>query len=266
MLYENEKLRIDSIIRSHLTGFAEGFKARHIGEVENPFGVVNIKKQNIFMSVLPSEFIFYSALVRSFDSSFGNVLEDISLEIARINYQVSQEVVGMIDIRQKDHISDILNNYKEHNVIPEISHYKNYNTPSFALKNAKHKSDNLFFDKEKNEYHIIELKAGGDLDNKKARAEKEALLEQYFILKNINQTVDVNLHFATAYNKFGEGRAWTQKNVETFFARDELLIGKDFWNFVCKDENGFDYIIASYNNSAHIITQALTEVKEAYGI
>lgn len=33
-------------------------------------------------------------------------------------------------------------------------------------------------------HYLIELKIGGDLDNKKARSEKEALLEQYCILAN----------------------------------------------------------------------------------
>lgn len=41
-----------------------------------------------------------------------------------------------------------------------------------------------FIRRRKNEHYLIELKASGDLDNKKARAEKSALLEEYFLLKN----------------------------------------------------------------------------------
>lgn len=41
-----------------------------------------------------------------------------------------------------------------------------------------------FIAAKKNEHYLIELKASGDLDNKKARAEKMALLEEYFLLKN----------------------------------------------------------------------------------
>jgi hypothetical protein len=39
-------------------------------------------------------------------------------------------------------------------------------------------------DEETGRHYLIELKIGGDLDNKKVRAEKEALLEQYAILVN----------------------------------------------------------------------------------
>jgi hypothetical protein len=50
------------------------------------------------------------------------------------------------------------------------------------------------------------LKIGGDLDNKKARSEKQALLEQYAILCNTLGSADkVSIPFATAYNRFGEG-------------------------------------------------------------
>jgi len=259
-------MRIDGVIRSHLTGFSAGFKSRHIGEVDNPEGAINLKKQNVFMKALPSELLYYSALVRSFDSSFGLVLESMAIEIARGNYKVSQEVVGKIDTRQFDHINDILTNYKNHTFTPEISHYADYNTPAFSLREARHISDHLFFDEENNTYHIIELKAGGDLDNKKARAEKEALLEQFFILKNNNEKTDIKLHFATAYNKFGEGKEWLQSNVRMFFASEELLIGKDFWNFVCKDKNGFDAIIESYNANIFIISQMLEEIRRVYGV
>ena len=266
MLTQEEKIRIDSIVRSHLTGFANGFSGRHIGEMENPEGVINLKKQNIFINKLPVEFMYYSALVRSFDSSFGSVLEGLALEIARTNYQVSQKVIGQIDSRQRDLINDILTSYKNRTFTPEVRHYADYHTTPFSLSNASHASDHLLFDEANNTYHIIELKASGYLDIKKSEVEKRALLEQYFILKNGKQNPNIKLHFAAAYNRFGEGNNWIQPTVESFFAREELLIGKDFWNFVCKDENGFDAIIEAYNSNLHIITHALEAIKEAYGI
>ena len=266
MLSNEEKQIIDCIVRSHLTKFADGFGKRHIKDHKNPEGTINLKKQNVFMSKLPGELIYYSALVRSFDSSFGTILEKIALEIGQNKYKVSREVRGKIDSRQLDHIRDILTNYKNRKFVPEVSHYSDYNTPSFSLQDAHHASDHLLFDEEENTYHIIELKSGGDLDNKKAKAEKDALLEQYFILKNSNPNVNIKLHFATAYNKFGEEQRWTNPNVETFFSRDELLIGKDFWNFICKDEEGFKTVISSYEKNIHIIAQVLEEIREVYAI
>ena len=67
------RLIIDTAIKS----FADGFELRHNSEVDDPNGTINSKKNNCFISVLGDEFIFYSAFVRSFDSSFGNLLDRI---------------------------------------------------------------------------------------------------------------------------------------------------------------------------------------------
>lgn len=48
-----------------------------------------------------------------------------------------------------------------------------------------HLTDHYFYSQEKNEHYLIELKASGDLDDKKTRNEKQALLQEYFILKNL---------------------------------------------------------------------------------
>jgi hypothetical protein len=42
------------------------------------------------------------------------------------------------------------------------------------------------------------------------------------------------------------------------------LIWKDFWNFICKDEKGFDMVIEAYEESAWIIREALDEIKKLY--
>ena len=53
-----------------------------------------------------------------------------------------------------------------------------------TAETKRHESDYYLLDKETGMHYLIELKIGGDLDNKKARSEKEALLEQYCILTN----------------------------------------------------------------------------------
>lgn len=69
-------------------------------------------------------------------------------------------------------------------------------------------------------HYIIELKAGGDLDNKKSKAEKIEMLREYYLLKNkISSDENVKIYFATAYNKFGEGNTWKQERVGQFFFR-----------------------------------------------
>jgi len=262
---KDKRSDVETIVKKHLTKFANDFKKKHVKAVGDPKGTINLKKQNVFIAALPSDLMFFSAFVRSFDSSFGTVLENIALEIAEGNYDVRKEVIGEISLRQLDHISDILTSYKNRIKQPEISHYENYSAEQFKLEPASHASDHLFYDAEADTYHIIELKAGGDLDIKKAEVEKRALLEQYFILKNTTSS-QVRLHFGTAYNKFGEGKPWNQERVLRFFAKEELLVGKDFWNFVCKDEEGFEIVIKTYNQNINILNDAISEIKEVYSV
>jgi hypothetical protein len=42
------------------------------------------------------------------------------------------------------------------------------------------------------------------------------------------------------------------------------LIWKDFWNFICKDENWFDIVIEAYEESAKAIVDALNDIKNLY--
>ena len=102
-------------------------------------------------------------------------------------------------------------------------------------------------------------------DNKKARSEKEALLEQYCILANTLGSEDnIKICFATAYNRYGEGKPGKQTRVLQFFAEDELLISSDFWNLVCKSKKGYDIILDEYRKNAHLIVEALAKIKNAY--
>ena len=133
------------------------------------------------------------------------------------------------------------------------------------IESKTHISDYYLVDKDTNEHFLIELKIGGDLDNKKARSEKEALFEQYAILSNtLDKDAKIKCFFATAYNRYGEGKPWKQGRVLQFFSKEELLIGKDFWNFICKSDNGYDIVIDEYTKNAPIIKDALEHIKSTY--
>lgn len=259
---------IRQIVDTAIKNFATGFEFRHEAEKDNPNGTINMKKNNCFINALGDEFIFYSAFVRSFDSSFGTVLENLGNDIAKFSYETNKTIDSFMLPEQTQHISNILDKYEDHTSTPEISHYENFYvlTPSDITSfKTKHECDNWFYDKDTKTHYLVELKAGGDLDNKKAKSEKLALLKEYFMLKNlIPNTEKVVIKFATAYNKFGEGKDWHQANVERFFSTDELLIGKDYWNFVCNDKDGFDIILDQYKISSIHIKKALEYIKNLY--
>ncbi len=270
VLSAEKRKTIEIIVDAAITNFAEGLISRYSNEVDDVNGVINMKKNNCFIAELGEEFMFYSAFVRSFDSSFGNVLENIGNSIAKLSYEVRGDIDSFILPEQTQRIANILDNYVSHVAKPESEHYMDFSSiypKDITSFKRTHVTDNYFYNKDKNEHYLIELKASGDLDNKKAKAEKSALLEEFFLLKNQikdDPTAKIFIYFGTAYNKFGEGREWKQERVKQFFAEEELLIGKDYWNFVCNSSDGFNVIFEQYKKSANKIRYALSEIKGLY--
>lgn len=265
----NTEKSIRQIVRSSIQAYADGFKARHVGEADDPNGTINMKIHNVFIAVLGEDIRYYTALVRSLDSSLGNMLEGMAINIAKLFYDVHKNVEGPLSSEQTNIIAGLLEGYKNRNnpLKPSVEHYKKLSEIEIN-KNVgvkTHVSDYYLIDQETQRHFLIELKIGGDLDNKKARSEKEAIFEQYAILSNaLGKGADIRCYFATAYNRFGEGKEWKQARVLQFFSKEELLIGKDFWNFVCCSEKGYEIVIDEYKKSSYLIKNALNKIKEVY--
>ena len=263
---DNERA-IRAIVKTSVKTFAGTFSEKHLSQIENEDGIINSKIHNVFIAALGSEIQYYSALCRSLDSSLGNMLEAMAISIAEMHYRVSQQVEGYLYDDQTDFIAELLEKYKSNEKRPNLGDYlgitKIKNIGSRRKK--RHVSDYYLFDESDGMHYLIELKIGGDLDNKKARSEKEALLEQYCILANtIGSEERIKIFFATAYNRYGEGRPWTQGRVMQFFAKEELLISADFWNMVCKSNRGYDIVLDEYKQCAPLIVNALKDIKDAY--
>lgn len=259
--------QIRKVITERIEQFCTDFKERHLSQLDNPEGTLNSKIHNVFVAQLGEEILYYSAMVRSFDSSFGNLLEKLAIEVAEISYIVKKRVEGPLALEQTSEIALLLERYKRNEIKPSTSHYQSLRTINIIDTEVtkRHESDYYLIDKENGSHHLIELKIGGDLDNKKARSEKEALLEQYAILCNtLGDEEDVSIHFATAYNRFGEDKPWTQGRVLQFFAPEELLIGRNFWNFICKSDKGYEVVLEQYNVEAIKVLNMLSEIKNAY--
>lgn len=267
---ESHERTIRALVSTSVAAFASGFETRHLSERDDPDGTINMKVHNIFVSTLGADIQYYTALVRSFDSSLGNMLEDLAIGIAKLSFNVERQVSGALAHYQAGEIARIIKAYKDHAQTPRVADYHHIAVMPVTDTNVvTHVSDYHLFDPGSGEHYLIELKVGGDLDNKKARAEKEALLEQFVILSNKLRTAGetdpkVSIKFATGYNRYGEGRPWLQSRVRQFFADDELLIGRDFWNFVTRATNGYDIVIDEYRSNAHRIVAGLENVRHAY--
>ena len=265
---ELKKKAIQEVVDTSIKSFVDGIDLKYTVEVNDPDGVINSKKNNVFMAELGKEFMFYSAFVRSFDSSFGKVLENIGNSIAKLSYEVRGRIDSYLLPQQSQHIDYLLAEYDKH-VKPTVNDYASFtwvkpsNVESY-MKN--HETDNYFYNPEKKEHYIIELKAGGDLDNKKSKAEKTELLQEYFLLKNkiVGTDEEISIFLGTAYNKFGEGNEWKQERVQQYFSEEELLIGYNYWNFVCNDDEGFNIVFDQYKISCQYIKDSLERIKQLY--
>jgi len=258
---------IKGLVEAAVIEYAAKFKLRHISEKDDPNGTLNMKIHNAFIAGLGPETQYYTALVRSLDSSLGNMLEKLAISIAELNYEVKKEVSGPLSSEQTNIIADLLEKYKRNSQKPKISDYQILRTkpPVDSAPIKRHVSDYYLIDRDTKRNILIELKIGGDLDNKKARSEKEAILEQFAILSNTLPTeANIDIFFATAYNRFGDDSPWTQSRVKQFFAEEELVIGRDFWNLVTKDENGYSMVMQAYKQNSHHIKDALAEVRKIY--
>ncbi len=118
-----------------------------------------------------------------------------------------------------------------------------YRTQSIASKPV----DLAFFDGEN--WNVMELKAGGDLDSSNAPANVEKLLTIYVDMGIPN----CKAYFATLYNKDGEGNTW-KGAVKKHLAYPEMfLIGKNLWEKILPDGITFE-------DFEEIYKQALEEI------
>lgn len=109
----DKKEAIRSLVHTAVESYAEGFQARHEGEVENPEGTLNMKIHNVFIAALGPEIQYYTALVRSLDSSLGNMLEKLAINIATLSFEVKRDVKGPFKAEQTRIIAELLEKYKK---------------------------------------------------------------------------------------------------------------------------------------------------------
>jgi len=255
---------IDHIVETEIKDFATKFKSDYCGgKAAKKKNILN-KKNNIFIAALGDEVIVYSALMRSLDSSLGNRLEKIAKLIAEKNYIVQNGVEGYIPVASINAIAELLDKYHNHSKKPECDDLETVYRERGETQLTHEVSDYfLTLRSDPHQKFLVELKIGGDLDNKKAESEKRSLLQQYVVLrnsKNISEGDIVKIFFCTAYNKDGEDELWKQERVRQFFCDSEIKVGRDFWNFFCNSPEGYEAVKNSYFKHAHYLKTALKEI------
>ena len=112
----SKKEAIKRLVHTAVESYATGFQGRHEGELEDPEGTLNMKIHNVFIAVLGPEIQYYTALVRSLDSSLGNMLEKLAINIAKFSYEVKQDVEGTLSLKQTQDMAELLEKYKRREI------------------------------------------------------------------------------------------------------------------------------------------------------
>ena len=239
--------------------------------IEKDFAINYAKKVNNFLLSQMDESITASMVfVSSFESKSGFAIETCAKRIARLKFG-DENVPAIVNPRNLPHNIDpakvsgqiVVTDVDTHNgnLRGEISAFRANNEARGSGKSRvesgvtqssirehllplseKYRSDSIyskpvdlaFFDGQ--EWSVMELKAGGDLDSSNAPSNVEKLLTIYVDMGIEN----CKAYFATLYNKDGEGNTW-KGAVKKHLAYPEMfLIGKNLWNKILPDGVAFE--------------------------
>ena len=112
---------VEKIVEMHIEDFRKKYFSKLLAQKDKPDGLINRKINNIFVTSMGKEISFYSALVRSLESSLGNLVERIGIDLSKKTYSFFGNVNGQISESQINAISSLLNKYHNHNKKPEIA-------------------------------------------------------------------------------------------------------------------------------------------------
>lgn len=230
------------------------------------------KAYNWILEEFNQNYVKNMVFVSSFESKYGNMFEDIATDISKVTFSAENvpnfvQGYGVTDDEFEEYIKKqkkeeykqvIVTKFDNKKNAGKISNFMTANRGSGRGKNkilptmrqsklneiidnnwevSKIKSQpvDLIIKDFNNNYNLIEIKAGGNLDSSNTPGNIEKMLKFYYSL-NISNT---KLYFATLYNYKGENNPWTG-GVTSYLYEDMLLISKDFWNFILPENIFFE--------------------------
>ena len=227
------------------------------------------KVNNFLLSQMDENITASMVFVSSFESKSGFAIETCAKRIARLKFG-EENVPAIVNPRNLEHniptpvngqiiVTDV--DTHNGNLRGKISAFRANNVASGRGKNRlesgvtqKSIKENLlplatefktiaiytkpvdlaFFDGEN--WNVLELKAGGDLDRSNAPSNVEKLLTIYVDMGIEN----CKAYFGTLYNKDGEGNTWKGAVKKHMAFPEMFLIGKTFWTKILPDGISFE--------------------------
>ena len=228
------------------------------------------KVNNFLLSQMDEKITASMVFVSSFESKSGFAIETCAKRIARLKFG-EENVPTIVNPRNINHNINpamvngqvVVTDVDTHNgnLRGRIASFRANNVASGRGRNriesgvtqssikdqllplaGEYKTDSIytkpvdlaFYDGEN--WNVLELKAGGDLDSSNAPSNVEKLLNIYVDMGIPN----CKAYFATLYNKDGEGNTWTGAVKKHMAFPEMFLIGKLFWNKILPDNISFE--------------------------
>ena len=196
------------------------FGKENVPDIVNPRGIVhNLNASEISGQVVVTDVDTHNGDLRGNIAAFRAINEASGKGKSRVERGVTQESIKT-------------------NLLPLANQYK---LPSGQFETKP--VDLAFFDGEN--WNVLELKAGGDLDSSNAPSNIEKLLTIYVDMGIEN----CKAYFGTLYNKDGEGNTWTGAAKKHINYPSMFLIGSQFWNKILPDGISSDDFTRIYKNA-----------------
>ena len=189
-----------------------------------------------YSSLFSREIVFTASLLQSIYTWLGGKWEEIAQTMAIGNFprvERRYKLEGEITAREQAKIDDILKDLELGLREISIDEVKRELFDSFSNDDPRRKTSetvDLFLEVGGKEFYM-ELKSVKPNKNE-MRAAKQDLLNLLAMRQKVKDTKDIYVYLALPFNPYflGEYRRWT---VTSFFkAGEDLLVGKEFWNFV----------------------------------
>lgn len=218
--------KIRKIVERKLTEKANEFQKRE--DMNKPF----------YAALFSKELIYKASLLQSVYTWFGSKWEEFAKIIAEGNYDnvVRRAVIeGEITDSESSVIDNILDDLDQGKSNPDISEEKEMILNVEERRDSRNASQQVDLVLEDGEKHYFEIKSVKPNKNEVKAAKRD-------LLKLIAMKGDVRVYLAMPYNPYfsGNHRRWT---VTKFFEEGEdLLVGKEFWNFLGGDNTYSDLL------------------------
>ena len=205
----------------------------------------------LYFSLFSKEIVFTASLLQSIYTWLGGKWEEIAETMATGNFprvERRYRLEGEITPREQAKIDDILKDLELGAREISIEEAKRELFESFSKDDTRRRTSetvDLFLEVGGKEFYI-ELKSVKPNKNE-MRAAKQDLLNVLAMRQKVRDTRDVYVYLALPFNPYfsGQYRRWT---VTTFFKTDEdLLVGKEFWDFV-GGEGAYEELLGVFKN------------------